>query len=384
MRIQFNQAIQGHKFNLKAYKAGLSSNNNLQSESLEPKSMSKPILSLANFPNVSFRARNADAEFLLSQTKRLKCGYSGKFMLEPKELEEIYQKLEKRLNAQTAINLLQNYERFMHKTELAIFNILKNSKYKGKRDFQDILLELQPVALEKLKEKQINVIKGADKYIAKMSEPVAELVKLIRDNALAKIEDNTFGRQPPLEMIKAVKAQGADLKNVIKVYQTWYKIPNSARDEDAFIVKYSRKSHLEIAKRLICTAMATIEHVVPSSRKKTDSLGNMILVSALFNNERHSMPLDEYIMLNSDVDIKQNLQQYIDLVIREVGRKNSEFSNRGGYPLDIKKVILKETSGKVDLDTDNLVLTKEQKKALDAPKKLLEKYPSSYSQKKSK
>ena len=142
--------------------------------------------------------------------------------------------------------------------------------------------------------------------------------------ALAKIEDNTFGRQPPLEMIKSVKAKGADYNRIMKIYQTWYKLPNSARDEDAFIVKYARKTHLEIARRLICPSLATIEHIVPISRRNKNSsfLGNMLLVSARFNNERNSMPLDEYIMLNSEVDMCGNMQKYVDLVIKEVGRSD--------------------------------------------------------------
>ena len=372
MRIQFNQTIQGHMY--QAPKKGLNYNK-LSLMSFNPsEAPASPVLSFANFPNINFRARNIDADFLLSQTKRLKCAYSGKFMLPQCEIKEIFQKLERRPNAQSAINLLQIYERYMHETESAIFNLFKDAKHKGKLNFQDILKSLQPAALARLKEKQIKVIKSADKYIAKMGPPTAELVQLIRDNALAKIEDNSFGRQPPLEMIKAVKAKGADLNRVIKVYQTWYKLPNSARDVDAFIVKYARKSHQEIARRLICSAMATVEHIVPQSRKKIDSLSNMILVSARFNNERHSMPLDEYIMLNQDIDMKGNLQKYLDLVIKEVARKKSDFAERGWYPEKIQKAIEKETSGKVLLNIDSLALTKEQKKDINAPQKLTKKF----------
>ncbi|MBE7711188.1 MAG: hypothetical protein E7Z92_03505 [Cyanobacteria bacterium SIG31] len=372
MRIQFNQTIQGHMY--QAPKKGLNYNK-LSLMSFNPsEAPASPVLSFANFPNINFRARNIDADFLLSQTKRLKCAYSGKFMLPQCEIKEIFQKLERRPNAQSAINLLQIYERYMHETESAIFNLFKDAKHKGKLNFQDILKSLQPAALARLKEKQIKVIKSADKYIAKMGPPTAELVQLIRDNALAKIEDNSFGRQPPLEMIKAVKAKGADLNRVIKVYQTWYKLPNSARDVDAFIVKYARKSHQEIARRLICSAMATVEHIVPQSRKKIDSLSNMILVSARFNNERHSMPLDEYIMLNQDIDMKGNLQKYLDLVIKEVARKKSDFAERGWYPEKIQKAIEKETSGKVLLNIDSLALTKEQKKDINAPQKLIKKF----------
>jgi hypothetical protein len=100
----------------------------------------------------------------------------------------------------------------------------------------------------------------------------------------------------------------------------------------------------------------------------------MILVSKRFNNERKSMPLDEYIMLNQDIDMRRHLQKYVDLVIREIQRPNSEFQHCGLYPERIRRAIAKETSGKINLRTDALVLTKEQKKALKAPEKLADKF----------
>ena len=373
MRIHFSQAVSGNNYN-NLYQKSFVERKATQALVLQDKP-ELPSVNPAYFTNISFK-KNIDAEFLLRQTKHLRCAYSGKLMLPQSEFKEVCQKLERRTNAQEVINLLQNYEKYMHDTELAIFSKIKDTKHKTKIDLQDILKSLQPEALVRLKEKQIAILTSTDHIIEKLSPNVADLVRLIRDNALAKIEDNTFGRQPPLEMIKAVKAKGADLNRVIKIYQTWYKLPNSTRDEDAFIVKYARKTHLEIARRLLCSSMATIEHIVPTSRKKknSDFLGNMILVSARFNNERHSMPLDEYIMLNQDIDMRRHLQKYIDLVIREVQRPNSEFQNCGLYPERIRRAIAKETSGKINLRTDMLVLTKEQKKAIQASEKLANKY----------
>ncbi len=330
-------------------------------------------LSLANFPNISFR-RNADVDFLLSQAKNLRCAYSGITMLSQAELKEIFTKLEKRTNAQSAINLLQNYESYMHDIESIIFDILKDASHKTKRDFQDILLELKPESLLRLAEKQKNIIKSTDKIIRKMSPDVAKQVEAIRDSALQKIEDNSFGRQPPLEMIKAVKATGTDLDRVIRVYQAWYKLPYSATDLDAFIVKYSRKPHADIARRLLSSSVATVEHIQPSSCGGGDELGNFLLVSARFNNERHSMPLDEYIMLNSEIDIKKNLQQYIDDIIDEMRRKKSTFHHRSWYPNKIKKVINRETSGRVCLNTDALRLTREQVRENTYSERLKEKF----------
>ena len=125
MRIQFNQTIQGYNLGSHKHRASMLSNQNSLSEKSNVAEPVYPALNLANFPNISFRARNIDADFLLSQTKRLKCAYSGKYMLAQNEIKDIFQKLERRPNAQSAINLLQNYERYMHNTEAKIFEILK-------------------------------------------------------------------------------------------------------------------------------------------------------------------------------------------------------------------------------------------------------------------
>lgn len=358
MKILFNQTQNFNNIGVYNKNYGLSNNPIKKTSNTDVSVL--PSYSLAYFPNINF-GRSEKAEFLIKQAKWLRCAYSGRKMLLPKEVENISNKLDKTNSAEAAIKILEKYESYMHDTEYDIFQKFKEATANGATDFQEILKKLQPDALVKLKQKQIKILTSTDKYINKMSEPVANLVKLIKDNALLKIKDNSFGRQPPLEMIKSVKATGEDLNYVIKVYQAWYKLPNSPKDTNAFIVKYARKSHKEIAKRLICSAQATIEHIHPTSRlkksknlsrrdvEKRDRLSNMILVSARFNNERHSMPLDEYIMLNSEINIPKHLQKYINLSIQEVNKKNSGLSKVPWYPKQIVESIYKETHNSVNL-----------------------------------
>lgn len=379
MKVIFNQT----KFYNINYK------NNVPQETLPSRGVVQNLTKLQgvnNFDSISFGAKKIPktedhVAFLLKYAKSLKCAYSGKPMIPQKEMEDIFSKLDKRPTAKTALDLLQNYLPFMHDIEAIMFSILKDASLKTKRDFQDILQELLPEALISLRQKQIEAIKSADKYIEKMSPEIAEQVLLIRNSALEKIEDNTFGRQPPLEAIKKIHATGKDLRQVIKTYQSWYKIPNSTRDIDAFIVKYARKSHFDIAKRLISPSMATIEHIRPQKRsgkdilsqpinyiqrnilkrsKKDDSLNNIILVSKRFNSDRRSMPLDEYMMLNEDVNIEHHLQEYIDDTIRLVKNKKVDFSTVAWYPNAISTAIFEESNEYLRLDTSALRLTKAQ------------------------
>ena len=331
-------------------------------------------LSLANFPNVSFRANCPDMNFLLGQTHRLFCAYSRREMISPYEIRTIYGKLLKRPNAQSAVNFLQNYERYMHNIEGQIFSVFKNADHKGKRDFQNILQELVPESLERLKVKQIEILNGKNKLIENMSPEIAEKVKAIRDKTLQSVMDGTFARRSVLDQIKNIKVEGSDLGRIIKLYQHWYKLPSSSKDFDAFVVKYAKESHDTIAKRLLSTAVATIEHVKPQSRGGENKLGNFLLVSAEFNNERDTMPLQEYMMLNSDIDIKGNIQKYIDDVIKEIHRGKSGLANRSWYPKALQETIGAETGGEFVPSIDALNLTKAQKRENNFSQKLSTRY----------
>lgn len=324
---------------------------------------------LAGICNISFNAR-PDMDFLLEYADKFKCAYSGRPMISKPKAKEIYQKLEKRPNAQSAINLLQHLQCYMHDIESIIFDILQDAPHKNKRDFQDILQEFAPHSLEQLKIKQFEILNSTNRIIKTLSEPIAQQVIAARDEALAKMEDGTFGRKIPLERIKNIKAKGKDLQQVIKIYRKWYRLPASSNDLDAFIVKYSKTSHQQIAKRLISSAVASVEHVKPHSRGGGSSLSNLLLVSAQFNNARSSMPLWEYMMLNPQIDFATNLQNYMNDVIKEIHNKKSAFSQRGYYPQKIKEVVSKETNSSIQLDIDSLCLTREQVRDMSYLKKL--------------
>lgn len=334
-------------------------------------------LTLASFHNVSF-GMNSDMRFLLSKTDKLRCAYSRREMISPFEIRTIYAKLAKRPNAQSAINFLTQYEGYMHEIEGCVFDLFKEVQHKGKRDFQDILTEYKPAALERLKEKQRLILTSTDKHIENLSEPVAEQVRAIRDTAIYRIDNGKFGRKMLLTALKDIKASEEDSKRIDRIYRAWYGLPSSSKDIDAFIVQYAEQPHEAIAKRLLSSAVATVEHVQPSSRGGDDDLSNFLLVSARFNNDRDSMPLDEYIDLNRGIDIEKNLQKYINDVIDEINNKKSEFSHKSWYPEAIKKTLARETSRKVNLDINGLRLTKEQNRQNASPQKLSKRYVVSY------
>lgn len=332
-------------------------------------------LTLANFPNVTFGGKNikSDMVFLLRQADRLRCAYSGKPMLMREDAEICYKKLSKRQNAQSAINLLQHLQCYMHDVESKVFDLIKEEPYKKKINFQDILQNYYDSSLEQLEEKQFRILNRANRIIKTLSEPVKEQVLAAREDAMSNLGDTRLARCC-LQKLKNIKAKGKDLAGVINIFHIWYALPCPSKDIDAFIVKYAKQSHEAIAKRLISSSVATVEHVRPSTRNGVDGLSNYVLVSAQYNHSRSSMPLWEYIMLNPELDIGANLQKYIDDVILLVNDKKSSFSKRGWYPEKIRQTLLDETQGVVDLNLDKLFLTKQQKKDANYPQRLYTKY----------
>ena len=105
---------------------------------------------------------------------------------------------------------------------------------------------------------------------------------------------------------------------------------------------------------MLSTTVATIEHIKPQSRGGGDFLSNYLLVSAEYNNNRQSSSLNEYIELHPELDIIRSLQRYMDLVINEINKKNSVWSDNAHYACDIAKTIERETIGKIRLDVSRL------------------------------
>lgn len=372
MKIQFNQTYNTNKYIVVANKYQhftrvKDSENNIQ------KGAELPILSSAHFPNINF-GMSPDMKFLLDNSKRLLCAYSRMPMISPAEEKLIYAKLDRRPNAQSAVNFLQQYTRYMHDIESKVFDFFSDAEHKNKRDFQDILLEVRDESLERLKEKQIRILTRTNNLIKKLSPEIAVQVEEIRDKAIEQINDNSFGRRSVLDKIKQIRATGDDLQKVIGIYRAWYKLPGSSNDFDAFVVKYAKNPHEAIARRLISSSVATIEHIKTQKRGGDDCMSNILLVSSRFNNDRDTMPLDEFIMLNDDIDIKHNLLKYVDDVVNEVNNKRSPFFNFASYPIQVSETIYRESKHTVNPSLDNLKATKEQLKDYNSLQKLEQKY----------
>ena len=90
-----------------------------------------------------------------------------------------------------------------------------------------------------------------------------------------------------------------DLKTQISlvedIKETAYFLPTSNTSKNAFVVKYSDRSHDEISKRLVRSSLQTIEHIHPESDGGENNISNFMLASASVNNLRGNMPFKKFI-----------------------------------------------------------------------------------------
>ena len=124
-------------------------------------------LSLANFPNVSFGAKN-EGQTLLKCVNTFKCAYSGKPMISQNELAKVFTKLIMSPDTDSAIKILRGYTKYMYDVESKVFEILEKEEGRNKKDFSAILSEYAPESLKRLRIKQRKVLGEIRPYIEKL------------------------------------------------------------------------------------------------------------------------------------------------------------------------------------------------------------------------
>ena len=312
------------------------------------------MLPAAGFYYNTFRAKT-DPNVLLTQSDKLLCAYSRKQMISPYALRSIFAKLSKKTTAQSAINFLKEYKKYMLDVETRIFDMFEGYGAIGQINFRDILAEKRPEALENLKRKQREILNSTNDYILTFNDELAEELFYIRDVALLKITDGSFSRHGLLNQLDLLKTDHKNKEKIHEIYKKWYTLPRSYTDEDAFIVKYSGfSSHEDIAQRLLNMSVATVEHTKAYAKGGEDDLTNCVLVCRLYNLDKDNMSLKDYEEYNPDIGIKENIQKYINDVVGEINRGNIFFVKNKDYPKELREHITKITGWKIKTKTPDI------------------------------
>ena len=357
MKVDFNQTIQINS----TYNSKTKTSGRISKPSSVCGTASVCEAKKDQFKNVSFGI-SPDELFLISQTGKLKCFYTRKDLIDSRYIKTIYGKLSKRPNAQSAVNYLQNYVKNMFDVEYKIFTDFKEAEYKGKRGFSDILESMVPASLENIKQKQIEILDDTDEHLDGYTQAITKQVLSLRDKAVNAVVDGTFQRSNFLEQLLKIIPKSQDKFTLPEIYRFWSKLPSALYDKDAFVLKYHTADHEAIAKRLISPSVGTIEHVIPQSRGGENELGNYALAAAKMNNPRSSLYEKAFIDLPPQIDIKGNIQKYIDDVVREINRGDSEYVERSYYPEKLQEKIIIETGGDFVPEVKPIFISKSQKK----------------------
>lgn len=297
--------------------------------------------------DVMFRAK-PDSTMLLAQSNKLLCAYSRKPMLPLYTFRMICSKLTKKTTAQAAINFLREYRDYMPEVETEIFDMFEEYGATGKKDFQDILMEKRPEALDRLRQRQKEVLHSTDDYIMGIGGDIAEELFSIGDVATLLVDEGSFSRTDVLEKVECIptymEVSGRNQQKLDEIYKIWYSLPRSLMDYDTFIVKYSKYSHYAIAQRLLEMSVASVEDIKPLANGGINMLKNKVLVRMLYNKDKGAMNLARYNEYNPGIKIKENIPKYIDDVCSEIERGNEYFVKNSTYPEDLRQIIIEETN----------------------------------------
>ena len=180
----------------------------------------------AYFPNISFKS-NAEMEGLIKLSPLLNCAYSDRPLLLPNTFNKLAQKVAKRPNVQSAINLLQNYTKYMYRVESKIFDLFLDAPHKNKLTFDMILQNYAPESIDRLKDKEIRVINSANSIISDLSRDTGDVVKGIRDYSINMVDDGTFKRKTPLKLIADIKGKSGEEEILRQIYSLWSSLQRS-------------------------------------------------------------------------------------------------------------------------------------------------------------
>lgn len=315
---------------------------------------------------------------VLKDLDNITCPYSGVKMLSAKKLEKIESKLTKCKNISEQIDILEQYRPCMQKNEKHMFTIFKGYAINNPDGTMNDCLEmLYPEALAELKIEQIKILDNVDRLSNKMDAKTALEVRKITTNARHKIlnddpnahmrnpnartEDHIFKRKDLLMDLRDATINTTNKELFDEMWNVASKLPKSSTSIDAFIVKYTDRSPLEIAARLLRPSTASIEHITPANPSSDDikagenELTNFMLVSRDWNSGRSNMPLDEFVKKHRN--IPRYSQRHINDIMHAI--KKGKLTDCDWYPYVLKEKLYNESKGLININIDRYHISEE-------------------------
>lgn len=283
----------------------------------------------------------------------IECPCCGIKMLTTDNMKEISSKVNGS-NAK-AIEVLDKYEEYMHPVEKECYHLIKEWNVQDPElNFKKLLQKHKDSHLKDLQTKQNNILDNVNNYAKKLpleeQTVINSVVDKTRDLVASNDKEIKFKRKTFIKTLQDNAGKISDKKVLKEIMDEAEKMPTSHNDVNAFIVKYSERSHREIGERLLKLSVGTIEHIKPRSEGGGNAESNYLLECGGCNHIRSSISLSDWVDMHPEM-IK-NTQAYIDTVIDRIN--NGSIKDFHFYPAEVAKTLFKESNGKINLNIDKL------------------------------
>ncbi len=284
----------------------------------------------------------------LRKLKNIICPYRGIKIIPSSSIKHFENRLERVRVASDAYELLSNYLENMLPTEKAIYFIFKDFISLNPDDnLQNCLQMIRGNCLTRLKLEELKVLDEVDMLTHKLCDKTAfeirEITTKCRQIIISDNEREFFKRKVFLKSLEDVVPRENEREIFTNIKNKALFLPTSESSKNAFVVKYSKRSQIEITRRLFIASTGTIEHVTPASMGGANSIGNFLLTCASGNRYRENMPFVEYIKRHTS--IPKYAQLYIDNIIEEI--HNGNLQGNETYPYKIKRKLYEESKGRI-------------------------------------
>lgn len=285
--------------------------------------------------------------------------YSDIIMISDPEYKVYMNKVAKRPNAITMLNLLSTYKENLFEPEETACDFMryklkeyketgKNKKPINKIDFSDLIQDLYPEAKERLVIKQKNKVAEVHEYLSTVQGEQKDKLLNIFSTANESIDNDTFRITPYIADVRALKGVDKNVKkNILDIMQTF---PNSRNSVDVFIINNINKTHEEIAEAIITPSRVSIEHIKPQSLNGPSSISNYLVASKRMNSVRSSTPLAQFISIYPE--IPSCTQRYFDDIVRKINRGGISYVTP--HLVDITNTLRTQSKGLIDIEVIDL------------------------------
>lgn len=255
-----------------------------------------------------------------------------------------------------ALKMLSQFEENIHGVEKICFQQIKKiAKQSPKSNLQELLMNLRPESLKKLRASQFKILAKIDDYGKDLSpESALKLTRITnRNRSIITVDDpnNPFKRKSFINELLQFKEQIPEKEIGEKIYQHSFKLNNSENDSNAFIVKYSQRSPREIGQRMVSKSISTLEHIKPKAKGGQNLAANYLPECAGDNNKRQDTDLDIWITTEHPEMIK-NTQRHMDIIINKIN--SGQIRDYEWWPAAVAKTLEVESKGLIKLDLSKL------------------------------